>query len=364
MIAGPPLRRNTNRAELVIFNKTMAYRLKLGETVPAGIRRVVHEEIEAAVRHLSGQGAASRDEAIHETRRSVKKIRGVLRLMQPELGGIYRLENVHFRDIGRQLSQFRDAGAMVETFDTLRPKYHGEVDGRTLARMRRHLMARKEHTEKQANIGEVLSGMAAVLLQSAARVSAWPLSVDGFPAIAPGLEATFRRAQKAMARARRHPRPENYHAWRKRVKEHWYHIRLLESLWTPGIRAYEKSLKDLETFLGEDHNLVVLHEKVLADPESYGKQAEIAQFVQPIGKYHEELRDRAFALGERLYDERPGHFTRRIHRLWDAWQARKTAARRRPSMRRSEMFVPPVTAGGNQIDGPSGLQGLPKGVPQ
>jgi CHAD domain-containing protein len=283
----------------------------LGEPVPEGIERIVREEIAAAVRQLGGQGDPSRDEAIHEARKNVKKIRGVLRLMQPELGDTYRLENIHFRDIGRQLSQFRDAGAIVETFDALRAKYGGGVvDGRALASIRRGLMARKRQAEKQANIGEVLASLATVLCQSAERVSAWPLSQDGFAAIAPGLEATFRRGQKAMARARKHPRPENYHEWRKRVKEHWYHIRLLESVWTPGLRAYEKSLKELETSLGEDHNLVVLRERVWGDPEA-------GALLGLIRKYHQELRAKAFTLGERIYGEKPGHFAQRIQRLWD-----------------------------------------------
>ena len=183
----------------------MAYRFKSGEPVPEGIKRIVREEIEAAARHLSGQGSADRDEAIHEARKSIKKIRGVLRLMRPELGDIYRTENALFRDIGLQLSQFRDAGASIETFDALRKRYCGEMDGRTLASIRRRLMARKKQAEQEANIAAVLASMAAALRQSEPAVSAWPLAKDGFPAIAPGLEATFREGQKAMSRARKHP---------------------------------------------------------------------------------------------------------------------------------------------------------------
>jgi len=298
------------------------YHFKPGERVPDGVKRIVQEEIESAVRQLSGQEAARRDEAIHEARKSVKKIRGVLRLIQPEMGDIYALENALFRDIGRHLSQFRDAGAVVETFDALRKKYRGDLDGRSLAGIRRRLITRKTQAEKQSNIGEVLSNMAAALGRSAARLSAWPLSKEGFPAIAPGLEATFRRGQKAMARARKHPRPENYHEWRKRVKEHWYHIRLLEGLWDNEMKSYEKSLKDLEAALGEDHNLVVLHDKVLAEPEFYGKKAEIRVFGELIAKYHDALRDDASDLGARIYDGKPGRFTRRIERLWDDWESK------------------------------------------
>lgn len=295
----------------------MAYRFKLGEPVPEGIKRIVREEIEAAARHLSGQGETDRDEAVHEARKSIKKIRGVLRLVRQELGDIYRVENARFRDIGRQLSQFRDAGASIETFDALRKRYRGEMDGRTLASIRRRLKARKKQAELQVNLAAVLDGMAAALREAAPGVSAWPLAKDGFAAIAPGLEATFREGQRSMSRARKHPLPENYHEWRKRVKAHWYHIRLLESLWSPGMRMYEKRLKDLETALGEDHNLVVLHGKVLVEPE-------IGQLPRLIRKYQKELRDNALDLGAHIYEEKPGHFSRRVQQLWDGWQSTKT----------------------------------------
>src|SRR5579864_4999680 len=100
----------------------MAYHLKLDESVPAALKRVVAEEIDSAVDQLTGKGDSDRDEAIHEARKSVKKVRGVLRLMRPQLGRTFTVENTHFRDIGRQLSAFRDAGAMLETFDLIQQK--------------------------------------------------------------------------------------------------------------------------------------------------------------------------------------------------------------------------------------------------
>jgi CHAD domain-containing protein len=299
------------------------YHLRPGERVPAGVKRIVREEIESAVRHLSGKGEADRDEAIHEARKNVKKVRGVLRLMRPELGEIYGRENPFFRDVGLRLSQFRDGGAMIEAFDGLREKYRGELGRSRLASTRRGLMARKEQAEKQGSIEEVLHGTAAVLREAAKRVAHWPLAADGFGAIAPGLEATYRRGRKALARARKHPLPENYHEWRKRVKNHWYQVRLLEGVWDGAMPAYERRLKDLETWLGEDHNLVVLEEKVMAEPGFYGKEPEIALFVRLIGKYHKELRGNALDLGARIYGEKPRQFSRRMRRMWDAGQAQR-----------------------------------------
>lgn len=298
----------------------MAYRLRSDESVPAAIKRIASEELESAAAQLTGKGATDRDEAIHEARKSIKKVRALLRLMRPELGDTYAKENAQLRDIGRKLSEFRDAGAIIETFDSLREKYCGELKGNTLESIHRGLLERKKQAERDAGVGRVLRKLAAALRAAGRRLRVWQLLTDGFPAIAPGLERTFRRGQKAFAQVLAHPSPENYHEWRKRVKDHWYHVRLLEDLWTEVMQAYEKSLKELETWLGDDHNLVVLREKVVTEPAFYGRGKETDLFLSLVDKYEKELRDNALSLGERIYAEKPRQFTQRLGHLWNVWQ--------------------------------------------
>jgi CHAD domain-containing protein len=276
--------------------------------------------LQFAADQLDGVSSAKRDEAIHEARKSIKKVRGILRLMQPELDGIYRTEAKRLGKIGRTLSEFRDAGAIIGTFDSLRDKYRDELGRRTLSSIRQGLVRRKEEAEHEADIDKVLRGMAESLRGVEKRVKSWPLKRDGFPALAPGLEETYRRGQKAMALARKRRSAENLHTWRKRLKDHWYHVRLLERLWTDVMLAYEKSLKDAETWLGEDHNLAVLRDKFSAEPEFFGKRKEVDFVLDLIGKYEHELRANALSLGERIYEEKPRHFALHMKHLWEAWQ--------------------------------------------
>ena len=146
---------------------------------------------------------------------------------------------------------YRDAGVMIETFDGLVAKYRTDLGRRTLGSIRKALIAHKDQTEGGEGITRVLAAIARALHRAAKGVQRWPvLDNDGFPALAPGLEETYRRGRKAMASARKKPRPENFHDWRNVLKEHWYHVRLLESVWTDMMQAYEKSLKDLETGWG------------------------------------------------------------------------------------------------------------------
>ena len=298
----------------------MPYRLKASESVPEGIKRIVIEELDSATGQLSRNDHNRRDEAIHEARKSVKKIRGALRLVQPQLGATYRKENRRLRDVGRKLSEFRDAAAIIETFDSVVEKHKESLQKNTLESIRQALDKRKRKTEQSSDFETVVKGAISTFRATKKRVPAWPLKADGFRAIVPGLKNTFRRGRKAMAAVQKDPRPENFHEWRKRVKDHWYHVRLLENVWTEVMQAHEASLKNLETWLGDDHNLVVLREKLESKPDDYGDQKDIELFLTLAGEYQKELREKAISLGQRVYEEKPRQFAKNIAKLWDAWQ--------------------------------------------
>ena len=297
----------------------MPYRLKAGESVPEGTKRIVLEEIDSATAQLAGKGT-KRGEAIHEARKSIKKIRGALRLVQPQLGRTYKSETARLRDVAQKLSELRDAQAVIEIFDDLVKKYEGDLQPSALVSIRRGLQENKREAEQAVQIERVAEQAISMLRSTSKRVKSWPLKKDGFKAIAPGLRKRYRRGRRAMAIARADPTPENYHEWRKRVKDHWYHVRLLENLWTEVMQAYEESLKKLETWLGNDHNLVVLCGKLHDRPERYGEEKDVQLIVALAVQYQHELRENALSLGQRVYQQKPRKLTRDLAALWEAWQ--------------------------------------------
>jgi CHAD domain-containing protein len=296
----------------------MAYRLERDESVIAGLKRVLRDEFESATAQLSDK-KANRDKAIHEARKSIKKTRALLRLVSAELGGAYPRENARLRDIARGLSAFRDDFVIVETFDDLKKKYRIETRNR-LRKARAGLVKKRNEAGTAEVVGIIVDHAAAALARAAGRVDGWPLETDGFAALGPGLKKTYRAGRQALKSVREDPRPESYHELRKLVKDHWYHIRLLESVWTGAMTAYEKSLKDLETWLGNDHNFAVLRERIVAEPAFYGEKKDIDLILDLIGKYQNELRLQSVSLAERIYEEKPGAFTLRMEHLWDTWR--------------------------------------------
>jgi CHAD domain-containing protein len=296
----------------------MAYRFKAGETVPENVQRVVVEEIDSAMDQL-GKAAQNRDEAIHEARKSVKKIRGVLRLMRPELRQVYAEETKRFREIGHQLSDIRDAAARLEIFNCVVEKYKGTLQKNALTGIRHRLEQTKQEAEQSPETDKVVQIALGAFRSAARRVKAWPLKKDGFSAIAPGLRLTYRAGRAALRLVEKDGSAENFHYFRRRAKDHWYHVRLLESLWTEVMQAHEGSIKKLEQWLGDDHNLVVLREMVEDEPEKYGGEEEIRIFVSLADQEQKEMRQEAISMGQRVYEQKPRQFVTDMSKLWDAW---------------------------------------------
>ena len=104
---------NPGRARRV---PSRAFRLQRDEPVGKGIARMAHGRIIHALEELGGATDSTPEEAVHEARKDVKKLRALLRLVRSSTSAKVRTrENEALRDVGRSLSGKRDADVMLAT---------------------------------------------------------------------------------------------------------------------------------------------------------------------------------------------------------------------------------------------------------
>jgi hypothetical protein len=96
----------------------MAFRFKLGEPFEEGCKRIAREQIERAQSQLRDTGDQA--VAVHETRKSLKRLWALLRLIRPAIGeDTFKQENDQLRQIGLSLSGARDRYVLLETVNKL-----------------------------------------------------------------------------------------------------------------------------------------------------------------------------------------------------------------------------------------------------
>ena len=282
----------------------MAFRFEAGDAVGDGVRRIAVELVEGARALLAGEGELGVDEAIHESRKSFKRLRALVRLAREPLGkAVYREENRSYRDCGRLLAGARDAAVLVATMDGLAPEL--ELDVGAFARARSALAG--EHQSRRDRVVEHTHAhveVAATLELAAARIDDWAL--DGITAddLAAGLRRVYRTGRHAMAVAEEDPTAEHLHDWRKRVKYHWHHVELYEGVDAGELGARAKAVHRLADHLGDDHDLHVLAATLLANPSTFGPADDLEPLVRVAEARRSGLQKDAFVLGRELYGER------------------------------------------------------------
>ena len=302
----------------------MSSRLRLDKSLAEGVPGVVCEQLDRALADLNEKGTDIA-EAVHQVRKRCKKVRGVLRLVRGSLSASYRQENVWFRDLARRLSGPRDAQAMLECFDQLREAFSGDLEPGAFAGVGQALAERRTEVHEGGELAERVADTVEALQAARVRVLGWRLDDAGFAALEQGLSRTYRRARKAQRVAYAKPTPEHFHEWRKRVKYHWYHLRLLRELWPAPVKARAAQARQLADLLGDDHDLAVLQETLRRDQEALGDPGQLDTLAGLARRRQDQLRAEAWALGWRLFADKPRYFCQRLHHYWQA--AQRDAAR-------------------------------------
>lgn len=299
----------------------MAYRLLAEESVEKGIKRIVREQIDKAIEEINDQGL-DRHQTVHQVRKRCKKIRGTLRLVRPEFEETYQFENAWFRDAARRLSPLRDAEAMIETYDQLLGGFSEELETGAFAPVRETLILRRRQiADDQLDLDERLADFLTDMREARERVDNWKIPAAGFQAISTGLQKTYRRGRQAMFKAYGgKSTPEQFHEWRKRVKYHRYHTRLLRELWKPVMKRFLSEVKTLSDLLGDDHDLAVFRQTLMDRPDEFGEQPDIQVLIGLIDRRRARLQEEARSLGERVYAEKPKQLAQRLEHYWRAWR--------------------------------------------
>lgn len=299
----------------------MGFQLKLEEGVGSGIRRVVTERIEAAREELA-RPAAQRHQGVHEARKRFKEIRAVLRLVREPLGKRYAEQNAWFRDAGRRLAAARDAQALLETWDKLEGANPRRLRSQAMVQCRERLEARLARVSAaELKDSAAIEQVRDDLLGAAERLAALPLPDGGaFSLLAAGWKRAYRQGRRRLKEAYRQGSDEAFHAWRKRIKDHWYHTKLLQPVWVDEMQTRRSALKALSELVGDDHDLAVLRATLAAEPELFGAAATRDSIDSLATQRQQALRGEARGLGRRLYAERPTAHLERLQAYWEVWR--------------------------------------------
>jgi CHAD domain-containing protein len=286
----------------------------------------------AALGGPEGKAAGNRpgqlpaDEAIHDARKRLKRVRAYLRLLRPALGAaVYRRENTGIRDAARPLTAIRDAKVLVETFDKLIEQFRGALDESALGGVRRYLATNQEETRRQVLEEDALKRVMNALAAARVRIKRLRVGKSGWSVLGLGLRRVYRRGRNAFASVLQEPSADNLHEWRKQAKYLWHGLEVFGPLWPVVVDELATETHKLADYLGDDHDLAVLRQRLREVISQFPDLAAVEALMALIDRRRNELQEQAYALGRLLYKEKPKRLAERLEGYWHAWRSEPAA---------------------------------------
>jgi len=299
----------------------MSYQLKHRETLGENLCRICRQQIKAAIAVAKAEKKPE-DTPVHETRKHLKKTRGALRLVRKEIGrGLFKQQDHCLRDVGRLTSEIRDAEVRLQTVRQLqeitqshRRNTYGKLE----------VMLAMELENFMAAFAEWQTQAVPLLEQADLAIDHWALGQFNSKQICGAVQASYKRARKALAKATANPTTENFHAFRSKAKTLWYQLRILRPVNPVVLKTLSDDLRSLGDLLGRAHDLSFLDERLRSEHGKSEWQREGQKLLAVIEVSQSDLQRGAAELAEHFFAERPRDFGCRVMSWVQEWQSKSS----------------------------------------
>jgi CHAD domain-containing protein len=249
-------------------------------------------ETEAQVR----RAVEAPDWLVHESRKSCKRWRSYLQLVEGELRADARQAQRMIRDATQALGTQRDAAARLECLMLLEAVTDAPCVRADIGALRERLAHANRHSEQETR---ALLEAFGVALRELADFMKSRMGVATPIDLPKSLQESRAQVRKAWQRAEAAPHDAHImHEWRKKVQRLKYQLRL------PYPLARHDQMDRLSDCLGEIHDLDLLQEFLQPRESGAGKRA--GEIGRAAAASRARLQAEAFALAADLFPPRSG----------------------------------------------------------
>jgi len=297
-------------------NIMKGFRISKRESVKENINRILLEQIDYILKHCKNE-PEDMHISIHEIRKSIKRIRAILRLIREEIGySSYYRENVFYRDIGRSISDLRTYNVLVLMLEDLKNNLDGSITTEALEPLIESVgMQREKLLFGILSDKRILYDLSVKFAEARSRIAELPIEKDSFEVFSGGIYRMYRQGKDLFLSVRKDPSMHQLHDLRKRMKYLWYQIEIIRPIYPGPLKAYASSLENIADKLGVYHDLAVLskylnevdrglkkgHKQTLMDACEFKKEALLPDIMRMTGA---------------ALSEEPGALLHRMNEYW------------------------------------------------
>jgi CHAD domain-containing protein len=130
---------------------------------------------------------------------------------------------------------------------------------------------------------------------------------------AKAVKRAYRTSRRAMTRSEQHRSRESLHEWRKQVKYFAHQLKALAPLMHEGPGKTYKRSNRLAGCLGDDHDLALLHDKIIQHRKLGGAaDGEVGALLHQLAQRRAKLQRKAYRRGKQLFSISPRRLEARV----------------------------------------------------
>ncbi len=259
------------------------------------------------------------ERTVHQSRKSIKRIRAILKLIRDETGySFYFRENRFFRDLSRKMSPARDFTVLLETLNHVEKKYSGKLDESEFRLLRKHLHAGMEAQFRalygaRGGFSEIAGEIGAALQRISSTIS---LRND-FVSIGSGMRRIYRRARNHLHHMDREPCMETLHEYRKNCRYLQYQVELIRPIYPELLKAYSSSMDRHTETLGKIRDYHRFETYLVNETPDLLTGPDRDTFLESVRQMRSKATEGVFKHAELLFAEKPLAFIKRIRFYWN-----------------------------------------------
>ena len=299
----PRARKNPLKVSTTAKERKPRFHLRRGEPIGKELKTIAQLHLEKALGELSGNNVSP--EPVHEARTSIKKVRAVIQLTSPALGSVRRnLISELLHDAAIRLAPLRDSEVQVQTLDHIL-----EADGLTPEDFS-SLRSGLADIAKQRRVNDVrqIPRVRRFLEEGLRAVDSWPLEPLQGKDVNRRVRRIYRRGRSLLELCQISDDADEFHAFRKTVKQLWYSIRITSRFWPEEGADLIQELGLMGELAGKERDFTLLAGTLRQGPANKASQSLITMLEEELPK----LRQATMTSATSFYDQRPKSFVEHL----------------------------------------------------
>ena len=296
---------------IVDTSRKKILKLNWADEIKSSAKKIIHK----GIKDLNNR-EINRNILIHDSRKRVKNIRAILRLIQDELGSKeYKELNTSFKNLNRKSANIRRAYVMLGIIDKESTGIPTDNPNKLIGNLKSIIENRLISYQPKINTNQILREYLDSFYSFEKKIDGWNLKSKDFSLIKNGLFAIYDQGRCDYKLAIRQKDVSIFHELRKSAKDLFYVLEILQKAWPPVIKGYNNQLKILTDYIGDMHDLFEFKLELSKYLKRSIPKEDKVNLFKELDKRIDALMILVNQLGGKVYTEKTKSFIYRINKI-------------------------------------------------